>query len=142
MEAILLTNIDGEIMFDWKKFVILGYLLLSEEGEEYIRSGISRQYYGLFGVLRRYLINVNHKYDLQSREGNVHRKVSIELRNSNDIAQKEIYPVFNRLRVARNQADYDGEFDISHFRKFLHDNKNDLEMAFGTIDYFKNHPEY
>ncbi|WP_405268970.1 hypothetical protein [Methanobrevibacter sp.] len=115
---------------------------MSEDSEEYVRSGISRQYYGLFGVLRRYLINVNHKYDLQSREGNVHRKVSAELRSSDDCTQKEIYNIFNRLRVVRNQADYDGDFDVSHFKKFLQDNKKDLEIAFGAIDYFKNHPEY
>ena len=129
-------------MFDWKKFILLGYLLLAEEGEEYIRSGISRQYYGLFGVLRRYLINVNHKYYLQSREGNVHHNVSIELRKSDNLTQKEIYKIFNRLRVARNQADYDGDFDVSHFKKFLRDNEKDLEMALGTIDFFKNHPDY
>ena len=115
---------------------------MGEESEEYIRSGISRQYYGLFGVLRRYLINVNHKSYLQSRRGDVHHNVSIELRNSNDLTQKEIYKIFNRLRVVRNQADYDGEFDALHFKKFLYDNKKDLEMAFDAIDYFKNHPKY
>lgn len=79
-----MSKINGEIMFDWKKFVLLGYLLLSEESEEYIRSGISRQF--------------NHKSYLQSRQGDVHHNVSIELRNSNDLTQKEIYKIFNRLR--------------------------------------------
>ena len=129
-------------MFDWKKFVLLGYLLLAEDGEEYIRSGISRQYYGLFGVLRRYLINVNHKYYLQGRKGNIHHNVSAELRKSNNINLKEIYKIFNRLRVARNQADYDGDCDVSHFKKFLKDNENDLDRALDTIDFFKNHPNY
>ena len=129
-------------MFDWKRFVMLGYLLLTDDGEEYIRSGISRQYYGLFGVIRRYLINVNHKYYLESREGNVHHNVSAELRKSNNITQKEIYPIFNKLRVARNQADYDGDFDVSHFKKFLRDNEKDLKSAFDAIDFFKNHPNY
>ena len=121
---------------------MLGYLLLAEESEEYIRSGISRQYYGLFGVLRRYLINVDHKYHLQNRDGNVHHNVYVELKNSNSLTQKEIYKIFNRLRVARNQADYDGDFDVSHFKKFLKDNENDLDRALDTIDFFKNHPNY
>lgn len=129
-------------MFDWNSFVILGYLLLMEDGEEYVRSAISRQYYGLFGVLRRYLINVDCVVDLRSRKGDVHGKVFDELKYSEDITLKEISKVFNKLRVARNQADYDGEYDISHFEKFLQDNQKDLEMAFGTIDYLKSHPNY
>lgn len=129
-------------MFDWNKFVMLGHLLLMEDGEEYIRSAISRQYYGLFGVVRRYLINVDHKYYLESRKGDVHRQVYLELKNSNDATQNEIYKIFNRLRLARNQADYDGRVHISDFEKFLQDNKIDLEIAFDTIDYFKSHPNY
>lgn len=121
---------------------MLGHLLLMEDGEEYIRSAISRQYYGLFGVVRRYLINVDHKYYLESRKGDVHRQVYLELKNSNDATQNEIYKIFNRLRLARNQADYDGRVHISDFEKFLQDNKIDLEIAFDTIDYFKSHPNY
>ncbi len=140
MATILVRKI-GEIMFDWSKFVLLGYLLC-EDGEEYVRSAISRQYYGLFGIVRRYLINVEYKDTLLSRKGDVHGRVFDELKHSNDATLKEISKVFNKLRVARNQADYDGEYDISQFEKFLHDNEKDLEIAFGTIDYFKNHPNY
>lgn len=129
-------------MFDWNQFIILSYLLLREDGEEYVRSAISRLYYGLFGVLRRYLINVKSKGYLQNRNGNVHRKVYLELKHSGDVTQNEISEIFNKLRVVRNQADYDGNFDVSYFKKFLYDNKKDLEIAFGAIDYFKNHPDY
>lgn len=54
-------------MFDWIRFVVLGKILLDMKTEESIRTAISRFYYGIFGVLRRYLINVKHKYVLMSR---------------------------------------------------------------------------
>lgn len=129
-------------MFDWKKFLILASILLAIGGEEYIRLAISREYYGLFGVLRRYLINVKNKYYLKSKKGDVHGKVFDELRNSNDATEKEVSKILNKLRVARNQADYDDDFDIFHFLKFLRDNEKDLERALDTIDYFENHPNY
>lgn len=56
-------------MFDWIRFVVLGKILLDMKTEESIRTAISRFYYGIFGVLRRYLINVKHKYVLMSRGG-------------------------------------------------------------------------
>ena len=129
-------------MFDWNKFVMLGSLLLMEDGEEYIRSAISRQYYGLFGVVRRYLINVDKKYYLQSRNGDVHGKIFDELKKADDDNLNEVLKVFNKLRVARNQADYNGGLNSLHFEKFLQDNEKDLEIALGTIDYFKSHPNY
>ena len=54
-------------MFGWIRFVVLGKILLDMKTEESIRTAISRFYYGIFGVLRRYLINVKHKYVLMSR---------------------------------------------------------------------------
>ena len=49
------------------KFVILALVLLNSDDEEYVRSGISRYYYGVFGIIRRYLINVKGKYYLKSQ---------------------------------------------------------------------------
>lgn len=129
-------------MFNWKKFIDLGNNLLAEENEEFVRTAISRFYYGLFGVLRRYLINVRHKYYLLSGGAWVHGSVFDELENSCDSTERKISQILNKLRNARNLADYDGQYDVSFFIEFLEKNKNDLEIAFDAIDYFKSHPNY
>lgn len=124
------------------KFVVLALALLDNDDEEYVRSGISRYYYGVFGVIRRYLINVEGKYYLKSQSSNVHKNIFDELRLSNDTTEKEISEFFNKLRRIRNEADYDGGLDISHFKKFLKDNDNDLKIITNAIRYFENHPNY
>lgn len=129
-------------MFDWQKFLVLAGSLLIYDDEEYIRTAISRYYYGLFGVLRRYLINVKHKYYLKNSTAAVHRKVYDELRFSNDSSEKQISHVLNKLRVIRNSADYDDQLDVVEFNRFLAENKKDLEIANDTIGYFRNHPNY
>ncbi|WP_458404121.1 hypothetical protein [Methanobrevibacter sp.] len=129
-------------MFDWKKFIDLGNKLLNEQDEEYVRTAIGRFYYGLFGVLRRYLINVRHKYYLLSKGAWVHASVYVELKNSDDINERQVSKILNKLRKVRNQSDYDSHLDIFHFVKFIADNKKDLEIAFDAIDYFKSHPGY
>ena len=52
---------------------MLARILLDSNDEEYIHSGISRYYYGAFGVIRRYLINVKGKYYLKSQSSDVHK---------------------------------------------------------------------
>lgn len=78
-KTIIINKCNGEKMFDWNKFVTLGYLLSEECGEGYVRSAIGRMYYGLFGVVRRYLINVCNKVNLIKNEWNIHGIVSDEL---------------------------------------------------------------
>lgn len=129
-------------MFDWMKFVILASILLKSDEEEYIRAGISRYYYGIFGIIRRYLINVKHNYYLNHKSGEVHYEILEELRLSDDITEKEISKFFNKLRKVRNQADYDDNLDIDHFKKFLKNNENNFEVIVNAIEYFKNHPNY
>ena len=89
-------------------------------------------------VNKEYIKRGNDEVVLLDKGNNV----STELRKSNNLTQKEIYPIFNKLRVDRNQADYDGDLDVSHFKKFLRDNAKELETAFDAIDLFKNHPDY
>lgn len=130
------------MMFDWIKFVMLARILLDSNDEEYIRSGISRYYYGAFGVIRRYLINVKGKYYLKSQSSDVHKDIIDELRLSRDTTENKLSELFNKLRKARNEADYDGELDINYFKKFLKDNDKDLEIISDAIEYFENHPNY
>ena len=129
-------------MFDWIRFVVLGKILLDMKTEESIRAAISRFYYGIFGVLRRYLINVKHKYVLMSRGGNVHESVFRELSKSKDLTESEISSIFNKLRVMRNHADYDAEFDYGYFMEFLVDYKKELKTIFDSMTYFISDPNY
>lgn len=124
------------------KFVILALVLLNSDDEEYVRSGISRYYYGVFGIIRRYLINVKGKYYLKSQSSDVHKNIFIELQSSDDTTEKEISDLFNKLRKVRNEADYNAEVNIVHFKKFLKDYNKDLEIITDAIEYFKNHPNY
>lgn len=93
-------------MFDWIKFVILAYVLIDCGNEESVRSGISRLYYGFFGISRRYLINVKHKYKLANNGVSVHYDVYKELRDSKDGTEREVAEILNNLRSIRNKADY------------------------------------
>ncbi len=129
-------------MFDWEKFVMLASLLLVEEEEEYVRTAVSRYYYGLFGVIRRYLINVKHKNYLRNGGSDVHRKIYDELRFSNDSTEKHISSILNKLRLIRNSADYDDYLDVGEFNRFFLENKKDLDMVQDAIGYFKSHPNY
>ena len=129
-------------MFDWEKFVMLASLLLVEEEEEYVRTAVSRYYYGLFGVIRRYLINVKHKNYLRNGGSDVHRKIYDELRFSNDSTEKHISSILNKLRLIRNSADYDDYLDVGEFNRFFLENKKDLDMVQDAIGYFKSHPNF
>lgn len=80
-------------MFDWKRFVVLGKMLCDIKTEESIHTAISRLYYGIFGIVRRYLINVKHKYYLEEHSAKVHRYVSNELKRSEDSDEKELLKI-------------------------------------------------
>ncbi|WP_406535200.1 hypothetical protein [Methanobrevibacter sp.] len=129
-------------MFDWKKFILLGEMLYDIKTEESIRTAISRLYYGLFGIVRRYLINVKHKYYLKEKDATIHKRVSIELKHSKDSTERELSEILNILRVFRNHADYDEEYGEQFFVEFLFENKKDIEIAIDIVNYFKNHPNY
>lgn len=129
-------------MFDWNRFVKLGKILFDNSDEESMCTVISRFYYGIFGVVRRYLIRVKHKYSLARRDGDVHREVFDEIRNSKDNTLKEISNIFNKLRVARNHADYDDDFDKNYFKNFFQANEKELHIAFEALNYLKSNPNY
>ena len=129
-------------MFDWKRFIVLGKMLCDIETEESIRTAIGRLYYGIFGIVRRYLINVKHKYYLEEYGAKVHKQVSNALKHSKDSTEQELSEILNRLRVFRNHADYDDEYDKKFFSEFLFENKEDLEIAIDIANHFKNHPNY
>ena len=125
-----------------EKIHTFGKILCDVKTEESIRTAISRFYYGIFGIVRRYLINVKHKCYLEKGNAKVHKLVSNELKHSKDSTEQQMSKILNKLRVFRNHADYDDEYDGQFFVEFLLENKKDLEIAIDIANYFKNHPNY
>ena len=99
--------------FDWESYIqladeLLSYQQESDLQEAYLRSAMSRCYYGIFCIARNYLIAKNvpipridtHKFvrdSYQKSSSNVERKIADNLR---------------RLWVARKDADYENEASI------------------------------
>lgn len=134
----------GEMMFNWLNYIFLAKVLIDRNDEASLRSAISRLYYGFFGIVRRYLINVKNKYYLSKIKSDVHYDVYRELKRSNNPTEKEIAEILNNLRVVRNNADYDDkeEYDLNFFKDFINKNAEDLIIAFDAIKFLKKHPNY
>lgn len=131
-------------MFNWLNYIFLAKVLIERNDEASLRSAISRLYYGFFGIVRRYLINVKNKYYLRQVNPGVHSMVYDELKFSKDPTEKQIAEILNKLRLVRNNADYDweDEYNLKFFMDFLNENKTKLEIAFDAVKYLKNHPNY
>jgi len=90
--------------FNWHDYVLLAEELLNSKEESYLRSSISRSYFGAFCVAR------NKKgyqdYSGKSRE-NIHWKVIKEYRDSKTLQEQNIGRILDKLRRSRNEADYD-----------------------------------
>lgn len=110
--------------------------------EENFRAAISRYYYGFFGVLRRYLINVKHKYYLKGESPEVHKWVYEELSTSGDLNELTLARFLDKLRVARNNADYDEQCDLKYFNEFWDELDSDFEICFDALKYLIKHPNY
>lgn len=92
--------------FDWLNYVELALRLLRNREvdieEAYLRASISRAYYGVFGAL----------WDKRRRPGfgahaSKHYALIMQLRNSADPFDQEVGFALDRLRRARNIADYE-----------------------------------
>ena len=96
--------------FDWKDYIDLAEDLLSNKKESYLRSSISRAYYGVFCLARN---KKNYqKYRTQKGE-NIHWMVINAYRKSNDPLEQRIGINLDNLRRTRNDADYKGEKTIN-----------------------------
>jgi uncharacterized protein (UPF0332 family) len=92
-------------MFDWGDFLAQAQRLSSDAEEAGHRSAVSRAYYAVFGLARG---------RLQDSEGlpipatgRAHRIVWEKFNASSDVIRQRIGITGNRLRHARNRADYD-----------------------------------
>lgn len=103
------------------------------------RCAISRSYYSAFCSSRNFLIN---KGNVIPEDGSAHMQVRQEFYNSTDQTWKQIANNLNRLRLARNKADYCNSYkgsnratvhyealtSLSHSESIL----NDLNKLSGT----------
>jgi len=86
--------------FEWKDYIRIAEDLLNRGDEAYFRSSISRAYYGTFGPAR------NKKGYKEYAGADVHWKVINEYNNQ---SEQDIGRTLDKLRRARNDADYNEE---------------------------------
>lgn len=131
-------------MFDWLKFIDVARLLENYQTEEFIRSAISRYYFGFFGTLRWYLINFKSQYHLSLKKSKVHTDVSEILKNSNDSTEFELGRILEKIRRLRNICDYDDDVTVDslYVSDFLNKSKIDLDNTVDSISYIKNNPSF
>lgn len=106
--------------FSWQDFITLGnlfitqVLLLSPQEEElqeaYLRTSISRLYYGIFGLVREALESKGFK---APKDKSIHLYTIETLRKSESEKEREIGLYLDRLRRERNIADYEREFSVN-----------------------------
>ena len=86
--------------FNWNDYVDLAEDLLNRTEESCFRSSISRAYYGVFCTVR------NIKGYNNYAGPDVHWKVINEYKSSRDKKEQNIGRILDKLRKARNDADY------------------------------------
>ncbi|MCI0602501.1 hypothetical protein L0156_05760 [bacterium] len=94
--------------FPWKSYIDLAGELLNTANisaiqEAYLRSAISRSYYGVFGIARNYLIRNGVRIPFVD----THKFVSTQYQKSSVRTRKEIGEKLKRLWRERKTADYD-----------------------------------
>ncbi|HID28273.1 MAG TPA: hypothetical protein EYP22_10770 [Methanosarcinales archaeon] len=93
--------------FDWKEYVYLAEELKQHSDEKYLRTSVSRAYYGVFCICR------NQKGYKYYTKGDVHQKTISTYKNSIDKGEKLIGKLLDDLRRQRNKADYDEDKKIT-----------------------------
>jgi len=101
--------------FDWSEYLKLAQELAGDDvsspsEEAKLRSSVSRAYYAAFCKARNHLRSIDdHKKILSETppKVNVHKYVRDQFKDSTDESYKKIGGDLDRLRVFRNEADYD-----------------------------------
>jgi len=102
--------------FCWDNYLQLAKELLNSSKnnvikEAYLRTSISRLYYGIFCLARNYLIN---QKNITIPSINTHKFVHDEFNNSQDTNEKLIGQYLLNLWRYRKKADYDDNYPISY----------------------------
>lgn len=125
-------------MYDFEEFFHIGEELSEKSDESHIRSAINRDYYALFGELRRYLVEIKGKKHLKTKKG-IHGKVCNALIQSKDPTEKYIGDILLNLIEIRGFADYDWkEKDFKYFKKVFPQLKEDVKKGLESLEYLKN----
>ena len=108
--------------FNWDELTLFAFSIRriawdSISTEALDRIAISRAYYGIFCMARRFLITHRHDHhfkqddseELIDKAANVHAYVINAFKNSPDEDEKELGDWLNDLRDWRNIADYNGK---------------------------------
>ncbi|MUG95962.1 DNA-binding protein [Scytonema sp. UIC 10036] len=132
--------------FDWSTYLDIAQNLLDEVNnsldqsstlintEAKIRCSISRAYYSVFCLARNYLRDVEGDVSLINWKAyniNVHQYVIEEFKKSKNKDQQFIGTCLERMRLDRNQADYDDSVDA---RILLPKAKKALNSAKKVVD--------
>ena len=120
--------------FDWKTYIKVANELINNQKikaleEAYLRSAISRSYYGVFGVANSYLKNKG----ITIPAIDTHKSLRHEFKNSTDKTMKKIGQDLDRLWRDRKDADYEGTISIN-----LNKAQLSYQMAVRILQNFKN----
>lgn len=100
--------------FDWKLYIQLADELISHQRtvalqEAYLRSAISRSYYGVFCIARNFLV----KRGLTIPKTDTHKFVRDKYWEANDKEEKKIGKGLRDLWLDRKDADYENKANIN-----------------------------
>lgn len=90
--------------FDWSEYQKLAQELVSQSGESYLRTAISRAYYYVYHLARERLIK-NH-----FEKSYTHREVWNSFNGSNDLRCRKLFEIAKRLKEKRESADYKSSY--------------------------------
>lgn len=97
--------------FSWPLYLEVAEFLLNQKGEHFVRSAISRSYYGVFHGVRKH--GEERRGFPFGSGADVHRDVVRILRSQPDESSRELAKDLARLRDERNAADYQIEIEVT-----------------------------
>ena len=120
--------------FDWKLYVQLADELITFHRtpsfqEAYLRTAISRSYYGVFCIARNFLIGKG----ISIPRVDTHKFVREQYQTSKNRAEREIGSSLNRLWRRRKDADYEDGVTID-----INEARTAHQMALRTMDNLTN----
>lgn len=100
--------------FCWKDYIDLSNTLIGSSKNNtlekaYLRTSVSRAYYGVFCIARNYLRDVKN---IQIRSQNTHEFVINKFKFSTNLMEYYIGNYLISLRDERNKADYEDSYQI------------------------------
>ncbi len=136
--------------FNWEEYVELAGEILKQKSvdESMFRTGISRSYYGIFNICKKFAIDNNllNKDKLKKSYTShadlidkfIHSyRFDIEYSKELNEVKKEVGEILKELRDYRNDADYSDVYPIEEGRDIERDLEFAIESAKEAIEYIK-----